>query len=349
MKIHSFSASMILLKRIAFVSPLIATLAVPALAGVTVNAPYNGDQVGSPFSLSANAGNCSSQNVSAMGYSLDNSSETTIVSGASVEAQVQSGAGSHTLHVKAWGDKGSSCVTDVAITVGGSASSSAIPTYAASTGGVQILSDWIAQHDTAVAGSSSGWMTLANSPSRSGNARKFVSNYSNYANQRFDVSFADDTSATNFFYDAWVYLPYPSNAIANVEMDLNQVMANGQTVIFGFQCDGWSGTWDYTANKGTPEKPVDTWLHSKAECNPRNWSTNTWHHVQVSYSRDDSGNATYKSVWFDGAQSVLNVTVPSAFALGWAPTILTNFQLDGSLASSGTATAYLDDLTIYRW
>jgi hypothetical protein len=41
-------------------------------------------------------------------------------------------------------------------------------------------------------------------------------------------------------------------------MDMNQVMPNGQIVIFGFQCDGWSGTWDYTANKGTLEKPIDT-------------------------------------------------------------------------------------------
>jgi hypothetical protein len=41
--------------------------------------------------------------------------------------------------------------------------------------------------------------------------------------------------------------------------------------------------------------------------------------------------------------------VRSAFALGWAPTLLTNFQVDGSLSTSGTATAYLDDLTIYRW
>jgi hypothetical protein len=349
MKSLFFQRTVFIYKRFAFVSTLIATLAVPALAGVTVNSPYSGDQVGSPFSLSANASSCSSQNVATMGYSLDNSSDTTIVSGASVQAQVQSGSGTHTLHVKAWGDKGASCVTDVAITVGAAAATSVIPSNAASTGGVQILSSWIAQHDTAAEGGSSGWMTLANSPSMSGNARKFVSTYSDYGNQRFDVAFADDTSATNFFYDAWVYLPYPSNNIANVEMDLNQVMANGQTVIFGFQCDGWSGTWDYTANKGTPEKPVDTWLHSNAACNPRSWSTNTWHHVQVSYSRDDSGNATYKSVWFDGAESGLNVTVPSAFALGWAPTILTNFQLDGSLASSGTATAYLDDLTIYRW
>jgi hypothetical protein len=192
-------------------------------------------------------------------------------------------------------------------------------------------------------------MSLVTSPSRGGDAREFVSDYKDYGNQRFDVSFGDDTTSTNFFYDVWVYLPAPSTAIANLEMDMNQVMPNGQTVIFGFQCDGWSGTWDFTANSGTPDKPVDTWLHSRAACNPRHWSTNVWHHVQVTYSRDDVGKVTYKSVWLDGAQSSLNVTVPSAFALGWAPTLLTNLQMDGTTAASGVATAYLDDLTIYRW
>ena len=320
-----------------------------AFAGVTVSSPANGAQVGSPFALSAYATTCSSQYTSAMGYSLDNSTDTTIVKGTSVQVHVASGNGAHTLHVKAWGEAGAACVTDVAVTVEDIGSTSGIPSYASSVSGLQVLRGWIAQHDTASAGGSSGSMSLINSPSRSGNARKFVSNYSDYGDQRFDVSFGDDTTATNFLYDAWVYLPYPSTAIANIEMDMNQVMANGQTAIFGFQCDGWSGTWDYTANKGTPAKPVDAWLHSKAACNPRKWSTNTWHHVQVSYSRDDSGNVTYQSVWLDGAKSTLNVTVPSAFALGWAPTLLTNFQLDGSAATSGTATAYLDDLTIYRW
>jgi hypothetical protein len=192
-------------------------------------------------------------------------------------------------------------------------------------------------------------MSLVSSPSHGGVARHFASNFSDYGGERFHVTFGDDTTSTNFFYDTWVYLPSPSTAIANLEMDMNQVMPNGQTVIFGFQCDGWSGTWDYTANKGTPEKPVDVWLHSKAACNPRQWSTNTWHHVQVSYFRDDSGNVTYNSAWLDGAQSNLNVTVPSAFALGWAPALTTNFQIDGSLATSGATTAYLDDLTVYRW
>jgi hypothetical protein len=284
-----------------------------------------------------------------MGYSLDNSSDTTIVKGTSMEAKVDSGTGSHTLHVKAWGDAGSACVTDVAITVEATSATTVIPSDAISVGGLQILSNWVAQHDTGTTGSSNGSMSLVTAPSHGGDARHFVSNYSDYGGELYHVSFGDDTTSTNFFYDAWVYLPSPSTAIGNLEMDMNQVMANGQTVIFGFQCDGWSGTWDYTANKGTPEKPVDTWLHSKAACNPRHWSTNTWHHVQINYSRDDSGNVTYESVWLDGAKSTLNVTVPSAFALGWAPTLLTNFQLDGYLATSGTATANLDDVTIYRW
>ena len=42
-----------------------------------------------------------------------------------------------------------------------------------------------------------------------------------------------------------------------------------QAVIVGVQCDGWSGTWDYTANAGSPEKPIDIWMHSKAGSNPR--------------------------------------------------------------------------------
>jgi hypothetical protein len=331
-------------------APLIlAIFALPAFATVTVSSPANGAEVGSPFTLSANAANCSSQNTSAMGYSIDSSADTTIVHGTSVQAMVASGTGTHTLHVKAWGNEGSSCVTDVAFTVEAAAATIVIPSDAIRVGSLQVLSEWVGQRDTASAGGSTGLTSLVNSPSLSGSARKFQSNYSDYGDQRFYASFGDDTTSTHFLYDAWVYLPSPSTSVANVEMDMNQVMSNGETVIFGFQCDGWSGTWDYTENKGTPERPVATWLHSKAGCNPHQWTTNTWHHIQVSYSRDNSGNVTYSSVWLNGSESILNVTVPSAFALGWAPTLLTNFQLDGDLATTGTAIAYLDDLTIYRW
>jgi hypothetical protein len=89
-------------------------------------------------------------------------------------------------------------------------------------------------------------------------------------------------------------------------------------------------------------------VHTTAKCNPRQWATNAWHHIQIEYSRDERGNVTYKAVWFDGVMQAVNATVPSAFALGWGSTLLTNFQIDG-LGASGTATVYLDKLSIYRW
>ena len=135
--------------------------------------------------------------------------------------------------------------------------------------------------------------------------------------------------------------------IANLEFDMNQVVANGETVIYGFQCDGYSGTWDYVQNAGTPAEPTVQWEHANATCNPRNWTPNVWHHVQIGYARDGLGNVTYQSVWFDGEESQISATVPSAFALGWASVLLTNFQVDG--LDTGTSTAYLDNLTISRW
>ena len=62
------------------------------------------------------------------------------------------------------------------------------------------------------------------------------------------------------------------------------------------------GTWDYTENAGTPTAPIDRWVKASAACNAQTWDQNTWHHVQISYSRDDDGNVTYQSVWLDGNQ-----------------------------------------------
>ena len=420
-------------------SPAAATSTSTSSSGIAVSTPANNATLTSPFSLSANATSCSSQTVTAMGYSLDNSASTAIVQGTSVAASVTATAGAHTLHIKSWGNGGAGCVQNIAINVtapaapapvsnlaisspangttvgtpftlaasatlclsqavsslsytmdGGSATnvssstlntqigaatgqhtivvtaagasgascsstvtvsvpdpSTTIPSYATSVSGVQALANWVAQYDPGNGGSASGWLAQVNSPSLSGNALSFNTSFSNSGGELYHVTFGDDTSAYNFFYDGWVYLNSSSSNIANIEMDMNQVMANGQTVIYGFQCDGYAGTWDYTTNAGTPTSPIDHWLHSNQPCNPRSWATNTWHHVQITYSRDDSGNVTYRTVWLDGVEYPINATVPSAFALGWGPVLLTNFQVDG--LGSGSNTVYLDNLTISRW
>lgn len=284
-----------------------------------------------------------------MGYSLDNSTNTTIVQAASVSASVGTTLGSHVLHVKSWGNAGAVCVTDVPISVVSTATATA-PTTATVNYGIQKTNYYWQgiQDDATGSGIASGTMSMVSSPTLTGYTRKFEVNYRNAAGERYWTSFGKDTSAHNFLYEVQIYLDGTVSDIANIEMDMNQVIGNGQTIIYGFQCDGYSGTWDYTTNAGSPENPVDQWLHSAAKCNPRSWTPYTWHHIQIAYSRDDEGNVTYKYVIFDGVQKNINEKVPSAFALGWGSTLLTNFQIDG-LGGYGTARAYIDRLTISRW
>jgi len=322
--------------------------AVPALANVTINSPGQNAKVVSPFWLSANANPCSSQTVASMGYSFDDSANTTIVNGSSISTTISFATGVHVLHIKSWGNQGASCVSSITLTVV-PPPTSMVPWYGIKAGAIQTLGSWQADHDTATGyGWASGWTGLVNAPSLTGYAREFATSFSNYAGERYEVSFGIDTEAQNFLYDAWVNFANPSSGIANLEMDLNQVMPNGQTVIYGFQCDGYSGTWDYTVNAGTPQNYSDIWRHSYARCDPREWSTNAWHHIQISYSRNGAGNVTYKSVWLDNIEQDIYITVPSAFALGWTPTLLTNFQVDG-LGTSGSTSVYMDNLTVYRW
>jgi hypothetical protein len=213
---------------------------------------------------------------------------------------------------------------------------------------IQTLSTWKGVFDTGTSGSSVGSSTLVDTPSLSGNAREFNMEYTSSGGERYSVSFGKDRLATHFLYDVWVYLKSPSSDIANLEMDMNQTMVNGDTVIYGFQCDGYSSTWDYSMNTGTPEKPAGKWGHSDQACNPRDWTTNKWHHVQVLYSRDDAGNVTYQSVWLDGNEQDIGVTVPAARSLGWASSLLTNFQIDGR-GASGSAVVTIDHLSVSRW
>jgi|ERR1017187_1463569 hypothetical protein len=334
-------------KALSLASSMLVALAVPAVASVTISSPTNKTEVTSPFTLTATAITCSSQTVSAIGYSLDNSRDTAIVRETYVKAEVVSPTGIHTLHVKAWGTEGALCVSDVTVTVNAGTTNISPPSDAVSVSNIETLSNWKAQHDPATPGSSTGYMSLVGTPAMSGSAREFTTKYSGSGGELYHISFGEDTTAKNFLYDTWIYIAGSSASLANLEMDMNQVIENGQVVIYGFQCDGWSGTWDYAENIGTPQHSHAHWLHSKAGCNPRNWSTNTWHHVQVQYSRTDSGVVTYRYVALDGVETELNVTVPAAFALGWAPTLVANFQVDG--IGAGQTTIYMDKMTITRW
>lgn len=224
-----------------------------------------------------------------------------------------------------------------------------IPSNAIRVSGVQLMPNWRIKHDSATPGTSSGVMTEVADPSLSGVSERFDTTFTNGGGELYSLTYAKDAVSMNFVYDAEVYIEEGSK-IMNLEMDNNQVIPNGDTVIYAFQCSGASNTWEYSSNAGTPSQPATKWLRSSAPCNPADWTQNAWHHVQISYSRDNVGNVTYHSVWLDGVESVINKTVNSDFRLGWAAGVLiSNFQVDGPTRTDGSATLYLDNFTMYRW
>jgi len=223
-----------------------------------------------------------------------------------------------------------------------------IPSNAIAVEQIQAMPKWKMNHDPGTVGNSQGTMTLVSDPSLSGQAAKFNTTFEDWGGEIYSRSYANDPSATNFLYDNYIWIDAGST-IGNLELDNNQVMSNGWTVIYAFQCAGDHNTWDYSSNAGTPEHPKVQWLRSDQPCNPAAWSTNTWHHVQISTSRDDEGNVTYHSVWLDGVEAPINQTVNSAFAIGWeVGDLMTNFQVDG-VGSNGGSVLYSDNMTIYRW
>jgi hypothetical protein len=331
----------------------LAAAAMPALAQTVITSPTNGEQVSSPFTLNMTASSCSSQTVSAVGYSLDSSSNTSSWPAQYIDGPVAAPSGWHTLHVKVWGDAGAVCVTDVSIDVSGvvssSTGSSVVPSSAVGVSAIQSMGNWITIHDGGTSGSSSGTTSLVSSPTLTGTSRLFANQFNNFGGQRYSVQFADDTASQNFFYDTWVYIAGSASGFNNLEFDLDQTMPSGETVVMGFQCDSWIQRWDYAVNGGSPTSPNDTWLHSYAPCNVQSWGANQWHHVQIYFSHNESGWVTYHSVWLDGVEQDLNFTVFSGYELSWGPAIVTNFQIDGNSSGTTWGNVYLDELTVYRW
>lgn len=223
-----------------------------------------------------------------------------------------------------------------------------IPSYAIVQQQIDLLPNWRIKHDPATPGTATGSMTVVSDPTLTGQSVKYLTTYTDAGGILYSNSYGNDTDSHNFVYDVNVWIAAGS-VLSNLEMDNNQVTRNGHTIIYGFQCSGYSGFWEYTQNAGTVDQTKAHWLKSTAPCNPANWTRNTWHHIQISLSRDDLGNVTYHSVWFDGQEQPINKTVMSDFSLGWTLGVLVaNFQVDG-LGTSGSATIYVDNLRVSRW
>jgi hypothetical protein len=185
-----------------------------------------------------------------------------------------------------------------------------------------------------------------------------VTSYTDYGGQRASLDFMNSYTPTRYVYDTYIYIPSSYlTEIANIEMDMNHVLANGETVILGTQCAHGSKTFEYTFVGTVDGKYGTHWLPSNIPCDPQAWADDTWHHVQIATEHDASGNVTYDWVRLDNG-ATMNfqnssggaLTVASEESLGWTKGILLlNFQLDGSSGGSGSVVAYVDELQILTW
>jgi hypothetical protein len=351
-------------------------------SNITIASPLSGTTTTSPILVKAHNVGCNGLTPTAFGFSIDNS--TTTKMGATANdldfQNVSVSTGKHLIHFKAWIHGGICPVVDEAINVvtttgtsgsgtgtsgsgssgsgssgtgssgsgssGSGSVSSNIPSYAVASADLDTASNWQGEHDSGTPGSSQGSTVFPATTPVYDDAREFYMTYSGRGGERWHDSFRNDSASTHFVFDTYVYVENPDQ-LANLELDLNQVMSNGQTVIFGTQCSTYSGTWEWTyyANGGFH------WRSSNVPCKTINWTANTWHHIQFGFHRDSNGYVTHDWVEFDGVHSTFTgASALSAKSLGWAKgSQILNIQMDGYSKSSGSIKAYFHKTTFYEW
>ncbi len=216
--------------------------------------------------------------------------------------------------------------------------------HAGTVPNIDSLSSWKCTHDLGTPGSSVGMTSLVAIPSRDGESRRFDVSWSAYGGERCSskVGVAEDGS-TSFSLDLWWYTTDLTH-VRNLEFDLNEVLPNTETVIYGAQCSLALGKWEFTTRVGTSPR----WNVSTSTCGGLAWTPNVWHHLTLRFHRDLVGVVTYDSVSFDGSvQAFNNASGASNFALHWSPPGLqvVNFQIGGDNSANGTI-AYLDSVTV---
>jgi len=332
-------------------SALCATLSIAAFgAEITVGSPVNGTRITSSVLIRAHNVGCDGLAPVAFGYSIDDVED--IVPGQSsydIDSTTRDlSPGIHTIYFKSWTNERACPVASTTFTIEDDANATgpSIPSSAISSGDLDGSSKWTEEHDGGTPGKSKGTTSYPAKTPAYDDSREFRMTYSDQAGERWSNTFIKDANASHFVLDTYVLLPKPSE-VKNLELDINQVIANGETIILSTQCSGEVGRWEYGDTVGKH----DHWKSSNIKCNPAEWQANVWHHIEIGEHRDANGFVTHDWVTVDGDYSAFdNATLESAHFLDWGKgDVNTQFQIEGSSTGSGTVTAYIHKFTVYRW
>ena len=327
---------------------LTLSLAAAAAVNTNVSSPGNGSQVGSPFTLNANAS--SGYQITGWHIYIDGNNAYTGGATNSISANLTASVGTHQVVTRAWDSSGAYGTVTQTITVssggGGGGGGNGLPDPPSNAIVFHNIDDrgsWSWCHDPGCAGGSgsgSYWMAQnQGTPSRDGAATEFQNN-GVWANALWWQKLGANDNVHNFLWDFYVQVDSASQTAGQaLEFDAFQFV-HGYNYMIGTQCDYGAGKWD------TWDEASGHWIHSSITC-PK-FSPNTWHHIQW-YMTTNTGNHTYTYVTLvvDGHSYPVNIT-RNAKNLGWSDNLGVQFQLDVN-ASGRSYHEWTDAVTLTIW
>lgn len=336
----------------------------PAAAGVYVNAPTNGANVGSSvhFVASASSPSCS-KGVSAMGIYSAPGVLAYVVNGAKLDTYVSLPSGTQYPVVQEWDNCGWSAKVQLTVHVGSTSSGSggsAGKTFSdlqhgSGWNGYALLPPNFPICSTCSAtGSQAKWSWTPNvsSPSMDGMSTKTTYGggttqwadilWNNHLIGDFSSQGLPDFTKTlvpslhNFTYDVYFWINNASDSQA-LEFDINQFVG-GKSYIWGHECRIAGGhEWD-TWNNGQQK-----WVPSGIPCNPK---SNAWNHLTIQVQRTSDGHLLFKSITLNGNTANLN-RYDSPTSTNWYG-VTVNYQIDSNYYKTPYS-VYIDKFTFSAW
>ncbi|HVI09276.1 MAG TPA: hypothetical protein VND65_13390 [Candidatus Binatia bacterium] len=318
---------------------------------VSVTAPSNNSDPGSPVNFVATASTTCSKGVGSMGIYTAPYQLAYTVNGASLNHSLSLSPGTYNATVEEWDNCGGAATTPVTFTVsGGSGGGSTFSNLQKSGGWAdygQRAPDFVDCSPSPCDNIVFSYTQNVKSPSMSGaSMQMYLAGSQGYGdglwnNHLIGVDSSQgmlDSNHTivptlhNFTYDVWFYGTNLGAAQA-VEFDINQFF-NNQGYIWGHECRIAGGNeWDVWNNQAA------TWVPTGIPCYP---NSNSWNHLTIKVERTSSNELLYQSITLNGTTYNVNQYYEPGSAPGWYGVTI-NYQEDGN-SSQTPYSVYLDDL-----
>jgi hypothetical protein len=308
--------------------------------GVTISAPANGSNNGSPVHFVAAAS--ASRAIAAMRIYADNN-DVFDVNSNHLDTYVSLGGGTHYVVIQAWDVSGAVYNATETISVGGTAGASA-PSTAKTFSDIDQWGGW-ENCDKCAAIGANGPMNPHNitqgvsNPSMDGKSAQFwVGGTTPYSDALWWKQLGGNDGASHFVYDLYFYVK-DTSAPLSLEFDVNQGFG-GKRYIMGTQCGlNWDKQWDVW-NAATGH-----WVATGVPCT--NVNAYTWNHLTEEFARVN-GQVQFISITLNGQKSYVNrYSNPQPIPTN-VHELNVAVQLD-TKANATPVTMWVDKITLNAW